>query len=272
MTGDLQSLGASDELRGFLGRLLGWAHERPIDAALKSIELAAAHVAELVLGGAGDLVPIARALHRRTLGGDRPFVTCDPRRVDASASVRSPANQASGVVAFEAARGGTLCLRTRRPPHDIGALIPRLRESGDVMLVVCVGGTTDVSPLLIRPAPLVLPPLATRSRDIDRIIAEYAADAIVELAAPTTGFSHDDHVWVREHAAGSLDEIEKATLRLTAVRTSNTITQAAGRLGMTVPSLWRWIDRRRHPARARRPATQLRHRARTEDAAGADAR
>lgn len=240
---------AGDELRGFLGRLLGWTYERTIDAALASIDLAASHVAELVLCGAGDLVPVARALHRRTLGGARPFVTCDPRRVDAPASVRSPANQVSGVAAFEAALGGTLCLRTRRLPHDIGALIARLRRSRDVMLAVCVSDTADVSPLLIRPAPLTLPPLETRDDDIDRIIAEYAADAIAELAAPSIGFSEADHAWVREHAAGSLEEIEKATLRLTAVRTSDTITKAAAQLGIAVPSLSRWIDRRRQPSR-----------------------
>jgi hypothetical protein len=249
VTGDMPPVRAGDELRGLVGRLLGWTCERTIDAAMESIDLAAGHLAELVLCGAGDLVPIARALHRRTLGGDRPFVTCDPRRVDASASVRSPANRVSGVAAFEAALGGTLCLRTRRLPQDIGALIARLRRCRDVMLVVCVSDIADVSPLLIRPAPLALPPLATRRADIDRIIAEYAADAIAELAAPSIGFSEDDHAWVREHAAGSLEEIEKATLRLTAIRTSDTVTKAAAQLGMAVPSLLKWIDRRRQPSR-----------------------
>ena len=71
-----------EQLGAFLGRLLGWSHERAIAAALQSIDLAACHLAELVLCGAGDMVPIARALHRRTLGTERPFVTCDPYRVD----------------------------------------------------------------------------------------------------------------------------------------------------------------------------------------------
>jgi hypothetical protein len=67
-----------------------------------------------------------------------------------------------------------------------------------------------------------------------------------------------DHVWVREHAATSLDEIEKATLRLTAIRTSDTMGEAAARLGMAQPSLLRWIDRRRRRSRrsaARRTAS-----------------
>jgi hypothetical protein len=249
---------SGDELRGFVGRLLGWTREREIGAALQSIDLAAQHRAELVLCGTGDMVPIAWALHRRTIGADRPFVTCDPHRLDPSASVRVPANRASGVAAFEAASGGTLCLRMRRLPRDFPALIPRLRDTPDVMLVVCASPTEDGSPLVIRPAPLALPPLASRSDDIDRIIAEYAADAIAELAAPATGFSERDHVWVREHAATSLDEIEKATLRLIAIRTSETMGEAAARLGMAQPSLLRWIDRRRRPSRrsaARRTAS-----------------
>jgi hypothetical protein len=89
--------------------------------------------------------------------------------------------------------------------------------------------------------------LASRRDDIDRIIADYAADAIAELAAPATGFTDRDHVWVREHAATSLDEIEKATLRVIAIRTSETMGEAAARLGMAQPSLLRWIDRRRRP-------------------------
>ena len=103
--------------------------------------------------------------------------------------------------------------------------------------------------VLDAPAPLVLPPLATRCGDLDRIIAEYAADAMAELAAPANGFTASDHSWVREHAARSLDEIEKATLRLTAVNTSSNVSAAAARLGMALPSLQRWLDRRRGPSR-----------------------
>ena len=102
-----------DSLHGFLSRLLGWTNTDAVDQAIRSIELAVGHHAHLVLRGPGDLVPIARALHRRTIGADRPFIVCDPRRRDVPASVRSPANRDSGVVAFEAARGGSLCVRIR---------------------------------------------------------------------------------------------------------------------------------------------------------------
>jgi hypothetical protein len=50
-----------------------------------------------------------------------------------------------------------------------------------------------------------------------------------------------------EHAATSLGEIEKATLRLTAIRMDGSIGRAAERLGMAPVSLRRWIGRRELP-------------------------
>jgi hypothetical protein len=79
------------------------------------------------------------------------------------------------------------------------------------------------------------------------IIREYARDAMVELATSRSVFEAADHDWVREHAATSLPEIEKATLRLVALRASRTLSQAAERLGMAPVSLSRWIGRRAMP-------------------------
>jgi hypothetical protein len=211
------------------------------------VELAVNHDAELVLRGAGDMVPIAWALHRRMLGGDRPFITCDPRRGTTSASVRLPATRTSGIAAFEAASGGTLCLRTRRLPRDLPELVARLRASRDVMLVVCTNESADGSALLIRPAPLTLPPLASRANELPRIVEEYAADAISELGTRNKCFRDCDRAWVLEHAASSLAEIEKATLRFVALRTSANMSNAAARLGMAPVSLSRWIGRRKLP-------------------------
>src|SRR5882672_11345949 len=102
----------SDKLRAFLARMLGWSNERAVELALRSLALALDHRATLVLCGEGDMVPIAQALHRRTLGPDKPFIICDPRRLTSTATVRSPASRTSGVAAFEAAIGGSLCMRT----------------------------------------------------------------------------------------------------------------------------------------------------------------
>jgi hypothetical protein len=88
---------------------------------------------------------------------------------------------------------------------------------------------------------------------LDRIIAEYAGDAIVELAAPPSSFPADDHAGVRDHASASLAEIEKATLRLVTLRTSRNPSHAAAQLGMAAVSLSRWLDRRQSPKTTRPP-------------------
>jgi hypothetical protein len=234
---------ASNGLRGLLARILGWNNPRVVELAIRALLLAVAHRAVLVLSGDGDLVPIARALHRRMLGNDRPFIVCDPRRGTRAASVRSPASRASGIAACEAAIGGSLCLRTRRLPDDFPALVARLRGADDVLCVLCA----DPHPPLILPAPIAVPPLAERSAELDRIITEYAADAIAELAASSASFTADDHAWVRQHAATSLVEIEAATLRLVALYTSRNLSHAAARLGMAPVSLSRWLARRELP-------------------------
>src|SRR5678815_4092057 len=63
-------------LRGFLARLLGWGSDQhdAVDHALRSVRMAAARRAALVLCGEGDLVPTARSIHRHARGSDRPFV------------------------------------------------------------------------------------------------------------------------------------------------------------------------------------------------------
>jgi len=90
-------------------------------------------------------------------------------------------------------------------------------------------------------------PLARRSAELDRIIAEYADDAIAELCAPRGSFTAPDHAWVRQYAATSLAEIEAATLRLVALCTSHNWAHAAARLGMARVSLSRWLGRRELP-------------------------
>jgi hypothetical protein len=82
-----------------------------------------------------------------------------------------------------------------RLPDDFPALVARLRGADDVLCVLCTGQLADPHPPFILPAPLAVPPLAQRSAELDRIIAEYAGDAIAELAAPAVSFTADDHAW-----------------------------------------------------------------------------
>ena len=238
------------ELRGFLARLLGWRSDRTevVDHALRSIRMAATRRVALVLCGDSDLVPIARAIHHRALGTDRPFIVCDPRRRQHKATVRSPENYDAGMAAVAAATGGSLCVRSLRLPKDFSAVVTALRDpSSQVQLVVCARAPKECEPYLVVPVPMTVPPLASRPDEIDRIILEYAEDAITELGTLRARFLPADRAWVRTHAASSLPDIEKATLRLVAIRESRNLSNAAARLGMAPVSLSRWIGRRALP-------------------------
>jgi hypothetical protein len=235
---------ADGDLESFLARVLGWDNRGAIERALSSIDLAVDGRVALVLRGADDLVSIAWSLHRRALGSDRPFIVCDPRRGDLAPCVRSPANRKRLDMAIAAATGGALCVRTRRLPPDFGATVARLRDARDVMLILCRNEGDDDSPLLVRPAPVVIPPLTERGGDLSRIIDEYAHDAAAQLGVSLSTLTADDRTWVHHHAASSLPEIEKTTLRLMALRVSRTPSEAAARLGMEPVSLCRWLRRR----------------------------
>jgi Inner membrane component of T3SS, cytoplasmic domain len=237
-------------LRGFLARLLGWHRDRNevVDHALRSIRLAVTRRVSLVLCGDGDLVPMARSIHRHALGADRPFIVCDPRRREGSATVRSAENYKTGLRAVAAATGGSLCVRSHRRPADFSRVLAGLRDpSAQVQLVVCAQTIEECEPFLS--VPITVPPLASRAGELDRIIMEYAEDAIAELGTLRTNFLPADLEWVRTHAASSLPEIEKATLRLVAIRESRNLSNAAARLGMAPVSLSRWIGRRKLPMR-----------------------
>lgn len=240
----------SIELRSFCARILGWGGDNAgtVDHALRSIRLSASRRTALVLCGDFDLVPIAWALHRRTLGAARPFIVCDPRRGNTPASVRSPANCETGVAAFEAAIGGTLCVRRSSLPRDFASVVALLREpSAAVQLVIGADRRDARHAFLTVPAPVHIPSLKARASELPRIVDEYARDAAAELSIRDVSFSETDRRWVLEHAATSLSEIEKATLRLVALKISTSATQAAARLGMAAVSLSRWVGRRKLP-------------------------
>ena len=235
-------------LRAFCARILGWAANRTdaVEHAIDSIYLSVGRDAVLVLLGEADLVPLAHALHRRTLGVAQPFVVCDPQRGDLPSTVRSPANYKDGVAGFMAATGGSLCVRHSRRPLDFPSVVAMVRDpSARVQLIVCADGRRDVDPFITLPVPIRVPSLRTRTNELPRIVDEYAADAIAELKVPETSFTSADRQWVLKHAPMTLAEIEKATLRLVALRTSPSLPRAAERLEMAPVSLSRWLDRRK---------------------------
>lgn len=239
-------------LHGFLSRVLGWGSSRmaTVDHALRSVRLAATRRTALHLFGEPDLVPIAYALHRHTLGADRPFVLCDRRRQDATESVRSVLNHVKGMAGLEAADGGSLCVRSRRLPSDFPAVVAWLRKpTSRVQLVVCAERRVDDGRCFT--VPIQVPPIKSRRAELGRIVDEYAHDAAAVLDLPHAALSDADRAWVLRHAASSLPEIEKATLRRMAISMCfGDLTGAAARLGMARVSLSRWIDHRKTPSRA----------------------
>jgi len=237
-------------LRSYLARVLGWTTERSeaVDLGLRSVRLAATRRAALALCGDSDLAPIARGLHRYSLGDDRPFVQCDPRRRAselAEPGETSAINYTTGMAAFQAAAGGSMCVWSKRLPRDFAELTIALRDPGTrVQLIACGQRPSDRKELVS--APIEIPPLSTRTGEIDRIIEEYASDAAATLRL-STSFSQIDRDWVRTHSAATLAEIEKGTLRLVALREAGNVARAAVLLGVSHSSLGEWIGRRRIP-------------------------
>ena len=222
-----------DALRSFLARILGWSDERSqtIEHALRSIRLSVTHSAALLLLGdvEVDLETVARGIHCRTIGADRPFVICD-RRMACRGS--------TAVAAAQAARGGSLCVRRRQLPHDYPAAVAVIRDpSAAVQLIVCAERRVDSDPVAALPIPIVVPSLDTRRSELPRIVEGYLLDAM--------GWSSDeDRDRILAHDTESLATIERATLRLAAIRQVGSITGAARRMGITPSALNRWFHRR----------------------------
>jgi len=258
-------------LRGFVARILGWSPSRAnaVEHAMRSLTLVVERRATLVLLGESDLVPIAYALHRRTLGTDAPFVVCDKRRFNVDENVRSPTNFTSSVIGFTAAKGGTLCLSYPRVPRDFPTMVALARNlNTSVQLMLLGDARWDRHPFVVLPAPIRVPSLVTRTEELPRIVEEYARDAVAELRerersrykrrAPRrrrVSFTAEDRQWVLDNSPQTLGEIEKSTLRIAAIRMSVNLNRAADRLGMAPVSLKRWIGRRSLPPR--KPAHEL---------------
>jgi hypothetical protein len=233
-------------LRELLSRLIGWAHERrtDVDLALRAVRTAATRRESLLLCGEGDLISLAQLLHRHTHGDARPFVVCDPRRRRTDPNVRTAANYDSGLVALAAAAGGTLCIWQNRQPDDFAEVVASVREpTSRVQLVVCTHSLPQAAPLIA--SPIVLPRLADRAPELDRIIDAFGADAVEVYGGV---FTPADRAWVSRHESATLPEIERATRRLVAIRgVAGSITRAANQLGMSHGALSEWVARRALP-------------------------
>lgn len=236
--------------RAFLSRILGRAAEQAttVEAALRSLRLAATHRKEIVLCGSDDMVALARSLHRRFLGPDRPFVVCDPSRESlGEENVRSAASYATGLEALEAARGGSVCVKNSPRPPDFDRLRTAMLDP-DVraQLFICIRKAKEAC--TFDTTAIVVPPLKKRNAELREVIQEYAVDAMTELEVPITSFKKADVDWVLANESDQLANVEKATRRLVALRISDgNMSRAAALLGMARMSLRKWIRKRRLP-------------------------
>lgn len=234
-------------LRELLARFIGWSDEHceEVDQALYSVRIAVTHREPLLLCGPGNLVSIARLLHRHALG-DQPFVVCAPR-----------ATHARGLDALAAAAGGTLCVWRNQQPADFEEVVAALRgRASRVLLVICAHarprGNDIGSQIVTVFRSIRLPPLADRARELNRIIDAYANDAIASFGG---WLAPEDRDWIAGHASDTLTQIEMATRRIIALHACDeSVTLAAKLLSMSHGSLSDWFARRALPGRSQMPA------------------
>ena len=236
----------SIELRSFISRLVGRDENRrgQVDRAQRSVREVSAHRAPLYLRGEGNLAVVARSLSYRAFGPQAPFVVCDPRRGVTDGTRSAPTNRPDIAAALEAATGGTLCVWAHRLPAGFESVRAELEQSTRVRLIVCSYTVEEAPPPISIWAPLTLTPLSRRVDELDRLIDEYAFDAIVALSARMTSFTIEDRHWVRRCRPQTLDEIETAVTRVVAHQECGDLEAAARKLGISRVALLRWFGRR----------------------------
>ncbi|HWU89282.1 MAG TPA: FHA domain-containing protein [Kofleriaceae bacterium] len=237
-------------LRNFLSRILGWstACAEAVDLALRATRLAARRRAILVLCG-HDLVPLAEELHRLTLTSARPFVLCNPRRRTSETAGNPTRCASSGLAALEEAAAGTVCLWAKLLPSDLRDLLAALRRPGcQTQLVVCSESTRDAE--LFHAIPVVIPPVASRRDEIDRIVEEYAVESAASLGMGELRLDPTERAWIRRHLH-TLPDIQKATLRLAAIRQAGSISAGALRLGISHVAMLKWLRSHAYPGLAK---------------------
>jgi len=235
-------------LRNVVCRMLGWSADRAaaVDLALRGIRFTAMRRAVLVLHGEQDLVPLARELHRSTLTAARPFVVCSPRRRTGDLPESSTESMTSGVAAVRAAAGGTVCLLQKTLPFDLKEMLDELRHPGcQTQLVTCATSTREAQ--LFVAAPVIIPSLASRKAEVDRIIQDYAAEAAASMGIGERWLNPAERVWIRDHVGDSLPGIQKATLRLAAIRRAGSISAGALKVGISHTAMLKWLRTHKYP-------------------------
>jgi hypothetical protein len=97
-------------------------------------------------------------------------------------------------------------------------------------------------------AQIEIPSLDSRRSEFLRIVREYVEDAARTLQVPDSCLDSADINWIVKHSALDCEpthsDIEKAALRITAIKITHDLGEAAELLGMRKVSLERWRTRR----------------------------
>ena len=238
------------ELRCYLARVMGWGWngdpaDRAVERALQTLRAAQVQREVIWLRGTEDTAQVAQDLHRYLIGGQGPFITCDPKRKIDKGTARRPGNEVDLEKAVNAARGGTLCVRACRLPEGFAALVESLRTSEDLpaQIIVCDDDVHRERPeFLVHP--LVIPPVSERPvKERENVVREYFFDAMASLGVSALP-RPEDRAWVMAHSSGSLQDIAKGALRLLALRVKGSFLAAASALDMRHQSLIKWVTRR----------------------------
>ncbi len=236
-------------LREALSRLLGWsaARREMVDLALRRVREHDLRRQPLILRGAHherDLVPVAHELHRLTLTEARPFILYDPRR-NATETAEDPVRTIGDrKTALAEAKDGTLCiLYSRLKYRELTTILTSVLPQDCVThIVLCTG--PDETKELSRP-PIVIPPLATRKPELDRLIGEYVVEAAKRLyCTKPIRLSSEDRAWLRTQASESLSDLQTTTLRLVAVREAGSVNVGSALLGISHTALFKWLNAR----------------------------
>src|SRR5678815_1754194 len=83
--------------------------------------------------------------------------------------------------------------------------------------------------------------------EIDRLIQEYATEAAGAVGISDHWLSPAEHVWIRDHAGHSLPEVQRATLRLAAIRKAGSVSAGALALGISHTAMLKWLRSHRYP-------------------------
>lgn len=220
-------------LRDFLSRAIGWnAKRRPeVDRALRAVRDMANRRSSMVLCGDGDLSSFVRRIHQLSFGYASPFVECEAE-VD-----QCLAASAGGLMYV---RGGD------KLPKDIADATD---PEADVRLVIACETLKDARAAVAavgRSELIELPSLASRPHELDRLVHEYAADAVKKLDAAAPKFREHEMSWIRASNPTSLDDVETTALRIVALRNWG-VNAGAEKLGISHAALSRWASRRKIP-------------------------